>query len=264
MDATTDLPVFFISHGAPTMAIERDSAAHKFFKTMAKQHVGPTKPKAILVVSAHWEKSKSFAVTTKTDLVYDFYGFPDEMYRLKYPAPPSPWLSDRVIEILNQAQLPCVADNSRGIDHGTWVPLLLMYPAADIPVVQLSLHASLDPALHLRVGKALAQLRKEGVLIVCSGGATHNLGDIGWGAREPASWAKQFDEFVSQALASPDQAARERALLGFRSLPTAHRAHPREEHFTPIFVALGACRDKVEKIHSSFLFNLSLSSFKFT
>lgn len=233
------LPSLFVSHGAPSLALY-DSPARRFLQTLGAQL--PEQPKAILVVSAHWE-TRIPAVTrvARNTTIHDFGGFEPELYAMRYPAPGSPPLADRVSDLLAAAGLPCEQDLARGLDHGAWVPLMLAFPHADIPVVQLSLQSSLGPAHHLALGKALAPLRAEGVLVIGSGSFTHDLST--WrqyrdaiAAPEP-DWVADFATWLDTALSQ----GRTADLLGYRRLaPHAARNHQSEEHLLPLFVALGA------------------------
>ena len=198
-------------------------------------------PKAILMVSAHWEESAELAVTASEhpDLLFDYYGFPDEYYKLKYPAPGDPELAKRVQSLLASAGHPTRLDKQRGFDHGVFVPLLLAYPEAEIPVICLSLDASLDPKTHLSIGKALSPLRDEGVLIVASGVSFHNMRafDMSGRASGPPAGAA-WDRALTDAVTG-DQAGRHAALAQWTTLPEARYCHPREEHLLPLMVAAG-------------------------
>jgi aromatic ring-opening dioxygenase catalytic subunit (LigB family) len=236
------LPTLFIPHGAGPcffMAWTR-GPADTWDKTAAwlKGLVDelPERPKAILVVSGHWE-APVFTVGSAENppLLFDYYGFPEETYRLRFDAPGSPALAQRVRELLGGAGFPTAEDPARGYDHGVFVPLKLVTPEADIPVVQLSLRADLDPQAHLAAGRALAPLRDEGVLIVGSGMSWHNMRGF-----SPAFTAKSkaFDAWLEQAMADP--ARRDEAIRRWDQAPFAREAHPREEHLAPLFVAAGA------------------------
>ncbi len=258
------LPTLFLSHGAPGLAIEK-SPARDFLQGLAGTF---SKPSAILVISAHWETPEPAvnAVETNTT-IHDFGGFPEVLYTLRYPAPGSPALAGKTAGLLRQAGFPATINTRRGLDHGAWVPLIVAYPAADIPVVQLSVQPGLGPAHHLAIGSALRALRKEGVLIVGSGGFTHNLyeyfhGPAG-GESEP-EWVTAFAGWFGQALTE----ARIGDLLRYRRLaPHAGRNHPTEEHLLPLFTALGAAgeRARVQQLHrSSAGAVLRLDAFAFT
>ncbi|MCW2943008.1 MAG: extradiol ring-cleavage dioxygenase [Actinomycetia bacterium] len=226
----TRMPALYLSHGAPPLA---DDAL--WTRQLAEWSAGLPKPKAILMVSAHWEEAPlALAATTTVPLVYDFYGFPEHYYRVTYPAPGAPELAERVRKLLPGTQ--DVPD--RGLDHGAYVPLVEMYPDADVPVLQISM-PTLDPETLLGIGRRLAPLRDEGVLIVGSGFFTHNLRGLNpaAGPDEAPGWSKEFDAWGREALAAHDLDA----LLDFRhKAPAGRTAHPRTEHFAPLFVTLGA------------------------
>jgi aromatic ring-opening dioxygenase catalytic subunit (LigB family) len=194
------------------------------------------RPRAVLVVSGHWETQQpTLNIAAKPDLLFDYYGFPEHTYRLTYPVSGAPELAPRVRGLLSEAGFESAAAE-RGLDHGVFVPFLLIYPQADVPILQLSLQKDLDPALHLRMGRALAPLRDEGVLIVGSGMSYHNLRDLfsGRGADAAAS----FDAWLGEAVADPK--TRDLKLTAWRSAPGGREAHPREEHLLPLMVAAGA------------------------
>jgi aromatic ring-opening dioxygenase catalytic subunit (LigB family) len=236
------LPTYFIPHGAgpcffmewtrgPADAWDRTAA---WLKGLVAEL--PERPQAILVISGHWE-APAFTVGSgaRPPLIYDYYGFPEETYRLRFDAPGSPALAARVRQRLQQAGLTSVEDPERGYDHGVFIPLKLALPQADVPVVQLSLREGLDPEAHLAAGRALASLRDEGVLIVGSGMSWHNMRGF-----SPAFTGKSqaFDAWLTQAVADPER--RDEALRRWREGPYAREAHPREEHLAPLFVAAGA------------------------
>ncbi|HXP95603.1 MAG TPA: class III extradiol ring-cleavage dioxygenase [Telmatospirillum sp.] len=229
-------PSLFLSHGAPSLILE-DVPARHFLEQIGQQL--PT-PSAILVASAHWEArgpKVSAAMAPKT--IYDFSGFPAELYAMTYPAPGAPALAGKAVQLLQEAGCPAVIDEQRGLDHGAWAPLKLMYPAASIPVASLSLLPDGGPAAHLAIGEALRPLREDGVLIVGSGSLTHSLRDVfahPLGAPTP-SWVSAFQDWTADAIA---QDKRDDLLAYRRLAPSATRNHPSEEHFLPLFVALGA------------------------
>jgi 4,5-DOPA dioxygenase extradiol len=261
-----DLPSIFVSHGAPTLALSPEPARD----FLAGLGAALGRPKAILCASAHWETPEpAVSAAERPETVHDFYGFPEPLYRLRYPAPGAPALAARVVELLAAAGLPCARDPAQGLDHGAWVPLLLMYPAADIPVAQISIQMpparEAGPAHHLALGRALAALRQEGVLVLGSGGATHNLGEFRGQPPEapPAPHVRAFDAWLAQAAEAGDEAA----LLDYaRRAPEARRIHPREEHILPFFVAFGAGGRgaKGRRLHASYSHGvLSMAAFAF-
>lgn len=249
------LPTLFLSHGAPTTAIAKTPAS-AFLRSLGSI-VG--RPKALLVVSAHWEEREA-ALGLGTDTIHDFYGFPQALYRMSYPAPAAVETAARATALLADAGIAARTDTARGRDHGAWVPLILAWPDATIPVTQLSLIGGADPARHFAIGQALAPLREEGVLIVGSGSATHNLR-----ARPtpvPAEWASRFVDWLDRTLDAGDDAA----LLDWqRAAPHAEINHPTSEHFDPIFVARGAAAgQKATQLHASWEFgSLSMNAYAF-
>ena len=233
------LPTVFLSHGAPTHATE-PGAAGRAWEALGR---ALPRPRAILMASAHWETALPLLTgNPKPQTIHDFGGFPRELYALQYPAPGAPELATRAVALLKDAGITAGVDGCRGLDHGAWVPLLHMYPAHDVPVVQVSLQTEMGPAHHVALGRALAPLAADGVLIVGSGHATHNLRD--WathrGRREPLPYVQAFAQWVGERLTDGDTAA----LIDYRErAPEAVRAHPTEAHFLPLHVAWGAARE---------------------
>jgi len=256
------MDTYFISHGSPTLAIEELPARH-FLLDWGK--ILADKPKAILVISGHWDTSVPCVnVVSRNSTIYDFYGFPREMYQLQYNAPGAPDLAKRVKELLINSGFKTVReDSSRGLDHGAWVPLSLMYPKADIPVCQLSVQSNQNGEHHYKMGKALAPLKSEGVLIIGSGSATHNLRALRSNGSSPAPWAEAFDNWLTEALIN----GRHDEINNFQEkAPSASMAHPYPDHFYPLHVALGAAGEgaKAELIHNSWSNgSLSYSSYSF-
>ncbi|CAI9753550.1 unnamed protein product [Fraxinus pennsylvanica] len=257
---------FYISHGSPTLSID-DSLPARPFLLSFRQKVFPEKPNCILVISAHWETSEPSVnvINGPNETIHDFYGFPKPMYQLKYPAPGAPELAKKVKKLLEEAGFKRVhEDKKRGLDHGAWVPLMLMYPEADIPVCQLSVQTNMDANHHYNLGRALASLKKEGVLIIGSGSATHNLRTMQGTNDTVASWALEFDNWLKESLLT----GRYEDVNNYEEkAPFAKLAHPRPEHFYPLHVAIGAADEnaKAELIHNSWTNStLSYASYKFT
>jgi aromatic ring-opening dioxygenase catalytic subunit (LigB family) len=192
----------------------------------------------VVVISGHWE-TPQFAVTTNAHppLYYDYYGFPPHTYELKYPAPGNPALAQRVRDLLGKAGFATAADGARGFDHGVFIPFMLVLPDADVPIVQLSVRADLDPAAHLAAGRALAPLRDDGVLIVGSGMSFHNMRAFGNPAAGPVS--DTFDAWLTRAVEAPPR-ERDHALAHWAEAPAGRESHPRAEHLIPLLVAAGA------------------------
>ncbi|PKA51805.1 4,5-DOPA dioxygenase extradiol-like protein [Apostasia shenzhenica] len=258
------MDTFFISHGSPRMLI-KEMPARRFLESWKAEHF-PAAPKAILVVSAHWETAEPAVnfIEGPNGAIHDFTNFPKHMYELKYPAPGAPEIAKRVKQLLHEAGFDGVEeDSSRGLDHGAWVPLMLMYPEANIPVCQLSVQPSKDGTHHYNVGKALAPLRDEGVLIFGSGSATHNLNLQGPDDEPPPTWAMDFDKWLTDSLIN---GRHEDVKQYEEKAPNAKTAHPEPEHFYPLHVALGAAgeRAKAELIHHSWgCWSISYSSYRF-
>jgi 4,5-DOPA dioxygenase extradiol len=251
------LPTLFLSHGAPDVVL-RETPARTFLAGLATL-VPP--PRAVVVVSAHWEEPLPTVESGRAPgTIHDFGGFPAEMYRLRYPAPGDPALAARIVELLATAGLEA-AMRERGYDHGAWTPMLLAWPAATIPLVQVSLLRDADAAQHYRLGTALAPLREDGVLVIGSGSAVHNLRQLG-GPTPP--WASAFESWLVQRVEAGDVAAlgdwRQRA-------PQARQAHPSPEHLTPLLVAFGAAGEgaRGRVLHRSWdLGSLAMTSFAFS
>jgi 4,5-DOPA dioxygenase extradiol len=229
-------PAIFVSHGAPTLAVDQNDA-HFFLKGLGTQ-IG--RPRAILVVSAHWMTAvPTLSLAERPETIHDFGGFPDFMYELKYPAPGAPAVATRAAELLRAAGHDISLHPSRGLDHGAWVPLMLMYPEADIPVVQLSIQPKGSPEDHWKLGEALRPLRDEGVLILGSGSATHNLREAFlFQATDPTpDYVIEFEKWLVDAITRGDK----QALLRYMDqAPHADRAHPTNDHFYPLLAAAGA------------------------
>lgn len=229
------LPSLFLSHGAPTLPIDPAMPSGEF-ATLA-EHL--PRPRAILMLSAHWCTAAPVASTAEApETIHDFYGFPRELYALSYDAPGAPELAHQAAALLGEARIP-TQTQPHGLDHGAWVPLLLMYPQADIPVAQLSIQPDRDPAHHYAVGRALRPLAEDGVLIVGSGQITHNLRAADFGARpgDADPRVAEFTDWFEARLAERDVAA----LLDYRKrAPHAALMHPTDEHLLPVFASLGA------------------------
>jgi 4,5-DOPA dioxygenase extradiol len=230
------LPSLFISHGSPMLALEPGASG----PALARLAGELPRPKAVLVVSAHWENQRLLLTAgERPHTWHDFGGFPSALYAVQYPAPGAPALAAEIARRLSDAGLPAALAPQRPFDHGAWVPLSLLYPAADIPVLQLSLPSQLGPELQTRIGRALAGLRAEGVLLVGSGSITHNLGELDWraGPEVVTPWAREFRDWMVAKLEADD----EDALHRYRQLaPHAARNHPTDEHLLPLFFARGA------------------------
>ncbi len=252
-------PALFVSHGAPTAALDDDD----YTQALLAWARGSPRPRAIAIVSAHSETPGPVRVNAapRPALVYDFHGFPDALYAIRYPAPGSPILASVIVSALGEAGVEARRDSSSGWDHGVWVPLRLLYPEANVPVVSLSLPLPRTPELLLRAGRALAPLREDGVLLVGSGGIVHNLSRLRWsGGETPEPWADAFDAWVGERLKALDVDG----LRAYERTPHAELAVPSSEHFDPVFFVLGsrAPGERVHDVYEGFRYGtLSLRSF---
>ena len=254
------MPTIFVSHGTPLLATSRGRTPD-FLREL---HQALPRPRAILCVSAHWETGQPMLTgSALPPTIHDFTGFPQELYAMQYPAPGDPALALRAQSLLNAAGLTATLHPLRGLDHGAWVPLSLSYPEADIPVVQLSVQPQRDPAHHFALGRAVRPLRDEGVLILASGGATHNLREFRGQAinTAPSDEVLAFDAWLTAAITRGDVAE----LLDYPAhAPHALRNHPTPEHFLPLFVALGAANSAVGRsLHEDFNYGiLSMAAYR--
>lgn len=259
----TTFPSIFISHGGPDLPLSKSPA--RDFLSRLGQDLGT--PQGILVISAHWCTSEpTVSLATQPPTIYDFSGFPAELYKLQYPAPGAVELGDRVIALLKEAGIPSQTHPSRGLDHGAWNPLLLMYPEANIPVTQLSVQPRQDAAYHLALGQALKTLREAGFLILASGAATHNMQDFGSYSfnASPPPYVEKFQEWLTQSLLT----GKVEDLLSYETTPYGTKNHPTSEHFLPLFVALGAgntpSNSSVTQLHSSYTYGVfSMAAYSF-
>ncbi len=238
------MTTLFVSHGAPTLAIEPGKTG-KLLGYLARSL---PKPQQILVVSAHWDTQiPRVSLSKQPETIHDFGGFPHEMYEISYPARGAPVLANRALQLLAAAGVDADSDPSRGLDHGAWVPLRLMYPDADIPVTQLSIQSRLGPQAHYQLGQAISPLQDEDVLILCSGAVTHNLYDMFTMQRDAdvLDYVPDFANWVGEKIAEQDTAT----LLDYRhASQSGKRAHPSEDHIAPLFVALGAGRGHAQRL----------------
>lgn len=261
-------PTIFIPHGAgPCFFMDWNppTAWHRMRDfLLGVEGTLPERPKAILMVSAHW-LTPGFSVTSgaQPELIYDYGGFPPHTYELRYPAAGAPALAQRIQSLLTEAHHDTRADEQRGFDHGMFIPLKLMFPAADIPVVQLSLRLDLDPLAHLQAGQALSSLRQEGVLIIGSGMSFHNM--RGYGDPRFGPISDEFDQWLTQAVES-EPAKRHQALVDWAQAPSARLCHPprAEEHLLPLMVVAGAAgHDRGHRVFTDRVLETTLSAFRF-
>lgn len=233
------LPALFISHGAPLFAIDAGQSGPALTRlgTQLRQRAGPGL-RGVLIMSPHWmAPSPAVMSTAQPQTWHDFGGFPPELYQLAYPAAGAPGLANEVVDLLRGQGIEARPDPERPFDHGAWVPLMHLFPQADVPVVQLALPAGWGPQQVFAMGQALQPLREQGVLLVGTGSMTHNLSEFFGGQRQPAPYVLEFSRWVEDAITRGDLAA----LLDYqRQAPHAARAHPSDDHFLPLFFALGA------------------------
>ena len=267
-DSSIRMPTWFIPHGGgPCFFMDWNPAdawlkMANFLKSLPSSL--PQTPKAIVVVSAHWlESTVSVTGASSPELIYDYYGFPAHTYELKYPAPGNPALASDIVHALERANIPAKIDPTRGFDHGMFIPMMLMFPKANIPVIQLSLNSNLDPLTQIELGQALEGLRNQGVLIIGSGMSFHNM--RGYGDPRYAPISDEFDLWLTQAVqASPIK--RHEALLNWDKAPSARHCHPprQEEHLLPLMVAVGAAHGEPGiKVFSDRVMETTLSAFVF-
>ncbi|RYZ74135.1 MAG: dioxygenase [Proteobacteria bacterium] len=245
------LPAFYIAHGGgPCFFMDWSPIGPKntwdrmgaWLRGVARSL--EEKPKAILVISAHWEESEVTVMTkAQPELLFDYYGFPEHTYRLTYPAPGSPALAERVKALLTSAQIPVRENAVRDFDHGVFVPLKLIYPDAEIPIIQISLKDGLDPETHIELGRALAPLRDEGVLIIGSGLSYHNLQEF-FGGQSASEVSENFDSWLTETVTRETGQSRTAELNQWSKAPSARLAHPREEHLLPLHVVVGAAENE--------------------
>jgi aromatic ring-opening dioxygenase catalytic subunit (LigB family) len=263
-------PTFYLSHGGGPWPYMKEEARRPYarleesLRELPRQL--PQKPEAILIVSGHWAE-RGFAVMSGAapPMVYDYGGFPEELYHIRYPAAGAPRLAQRAHSLIQQARLPARLDAERGFDHGAYSILAVTHPQADVPVFQVSLRDDYDPEAHLRLGRALAPLRDEGVLIIGSGSSYHNLRRFfGPGARREDS--VEFDAWLRQTLLESSPGRRSQRLREWERAPAAREAHPREDHLLPLHVIVGAAEEEPARMvyrQEDFLGTITLSSYRF-
>mmetsp|Transcript_23392 Transcript_23392/g.41505 ORF Transcript_23392/g.41505 Transcript_23392/m.41505 type:complete len:267 (-) Transcript_23392:58-858(-) len=260
------LPTYFISHGGgPWPDVPDMRANHRLLESSLTDIVGQVgvKPTAVLMISAHWEEPDFTVMANPTPgMVYDFYGFPENTYKVRYPAPGLPSLATRVLTLLQAAGISASLNTERGYDHGAYVPMQIIYPEADVPMVQLSIRSSYDPAAHIAAGRALASLRSEGVLIIGSGLSYHNLRKFGVAG---ALASREFDDWLYNTMLQEDPQTRTQRIQEWARAPSARLSHPQEDHLVPLFVALGAAEHEPATCYyrqHDFFGGVSVSSYK--
>jgi aromatic ring-opening dioxygenase catalytic subunit (LigB family) len=269
--ATVRMPSVFIPHGGgPCFFMDPPVNDPELWDGMAAYLRGiaaalPAKPKAILVISAHWEATRPTVNSgAQPGMLFDYYGFPEHTYRLSFPAAGSPELAACVRALLGASGIESDEDAARGYDHGVFVPFLLIWPDADVPVVQLSLQAGLDPAAHRAIGRALAPLRDEGVLIVGSGMSYHNLREFFAPDARAVAASEQFDAALTEAVEAEDANMRDAQLDRWKLMPGALACHPRPEHLLPLMVVAGAADgESGRRVYNDRIFGKAVSGFQF-
>ena len=244
----TVVPALYVSHGAPLFAVDAGETGPALTRWGQGLRAQFPALRGVVIMSPHWMARTTQVMTGPQPATWhDFGGFPPALYQLQYPAPGAPALAQEVLALLQAADVPAQGDAQRPFDHGAWVPLMHLFPEADLPVVQVALPVGAGPAEVYALGAALRGLRSQGVLVMGSGSMTHNLAEFFGGAREPAPYVIAFSRWIESALERGDM----QALLNYRSLaPHAERAHPTDDHFLPLFFALGAAGDD---LHANYL-----------
>lgn len=254
------MPSLFVAHGAPSIVLE-DNSYTRFLSSLSTEF---PKPDGIVVFTAHWESTiQKIGAPDTFDTIYDFGGFSPELYKIKYPASGDAELAKEIQVLFQEQNIPSTIDQTRGLDHGAWTILQLLYPNADIPVVSLSVNRNLTPQEHYLIGKALSPLRKKNILIIGSGGTVHNLRRLRWEASDTEEWALSFDRWIEDRLVSWDT----EGLFGYeQDAPYAKEAVPTNEHFVPLILAMGAGEpgNHATLLHRSYQYgSLSLRCWKF-
>jgi 4,5-DOPA dioxygenase extradiol len=249
----------FVCHGGPTLVIEKNEYTD-FLKDLGKK----LKPKAIVIFTAHWEDEITTisSIENTYDMIYDFYGFPKELYSIKYPAKGSVEIASKLQSLLKTNGIESKLDKNRGLDHGAWDVLYLMFPKADIPVVQVSVNPELSMEKQYDIGRAISQLGKEDILVIGSGSTVHNLATVDWNADKVEEWVVEFDNWLIEKVENNDK----EALFNYRQMaPNAKLAIPREEHIVPMFIAMGSGnKNKPKLLHQSYAYGtLSYICFEF-
>ena len=255
-NSTGRAQIVYFSHGGGPLPILGDPGHRAMVDFMKRLPSKLARPRSILVISAHWEESAATLTGAERPLMlYDYYGFPKETYEITYPAPGSPDLAQEIAELLGRSGISARIDRKRGFDHGLFIPLAMMYPEADIPCLQLSLVAGLDPRVHLALGKTLGDLAEKDILVVGSGFSFHNMRAFAWsGAEKPDPRNDQFQEWLIDTCAGPhSQADREQRLIGWEQAPSARYCHPREEHLLPIHVCAGMAGRPAEIVFDDYI-----------
>lgn len=262
------MPVIFVPHGGGPLPLMDDPQHFQLTEFLANLGKTIPRPESILVITAHWEENiATISSSAKPEMIYDYYGFPPETYHFNYSAPGEPDLAHKILQLLDKNSIKASLDANRGYDHGTFVPLMLIYPDADIPVVQLSLLKSLDPAAHIEIGKAIASLREQGVLIIGSGMPFHNMKAFFSGESKTRERSEAFADWLNETLINSELniAEKKQKLIAWKKAPEAIFSHPREEHLLPLHVCFGAASvltPDALQIFSGLLFNTRITAYR--
>jgi 4,5-DOPA dioxygenase extradiol len=250
------IQIIYFSHGGGPLPILGDASHRAMVDFMKKLPSELRRPDVILVISAHWEeKTATLTGASTPPMFYDYYGFPEEAYKITYPAPGNPTLAKRISELLLQQNIPSCIDPERGFDHGLFIPLKLMYPRADIPALQLSVLRGLDPAAHLALGRALRVLLSENILVIGSGFSFHNMQAFSWqGINRPDPANEAFQNWLIEVCTgSLTGTGRDQSLIGWEKAPSARYCHPREEHLLPLHVCAGIADGPARLIFDNYI-----------
>ncbi len=257
------IDALFLSHGGGPLPLLGDPAHEELVQGLRAIAAAIERPEAIIVVSAHWEASvATITGTANPEIIYDYYGFPPESYEIQYPAPGHPGLAEQLFACLQRNRVAAELDADRGFDHGLYVPLKIMYPEADIPCIQLSLLASLDPAAHIALGEAMSKMRRDGVLVIGSGFSFHNLkAFFSPDASRPDEKNEAFERWLIDTCSrpGPGEAERARRLVHWEDAPYARYCHPREEHLLPLHVCYGMVKRAAEAVAEMRIMNKKAS-----
>jgi aromatic ring-opening dioxygenase catalytic subunit (LigB family) len=262
------MPVIFVPHGGGPLPLMDDPQHFQLTEFLSILGKAIPRPESILVITAHWEENiATISSSAKPEMIYDYYGFPPETYHFNYPAPGEPGLAYKILQLLDKNSIKASLDAVRGYDHGTFVPLMLIYPDADIPVVQLSLLKSLDPAAHIEIGKAIASLREKGVLIIGSGMPFHNMKAFFSGESRTRERSEIFASWLNETLTHPEfsVAEKEQRLIAWSNAPEAKFSHPREEHLLPLHICFGAASaltPDAKQVFSGILLNTRITAYQ--
>ncbi|CAG8445964.1 2458_t:CDS:2 [Funneliformis mosseae] len=269
--STTKMPCYYISHGGPTLVIDKEDESYQWMQRWGKSIIKEIKPKAIVVLSAHWETTEAIRVTNfsgKTPIIYDFYGFPEILYKQTYDGKGSPVLAKRIVDLLNQAGFQSELDDKRGFDHGCWIPLKVAIPEpGDLPIIQVSLTRKASYEHHIKVGRVLASLRNEGIIIIGSGSLVHNLRETFATLDKKdfvAPYVGPFESDIEKLCTKFTGKERDQKLIDLINHPLLRKAHPTDDHLVPLHIAAGvAGDDQGTKLHTKYFSALSMSAIGF-